>query len=72
MNWNIYRSEVSGIQHGKTRHGKLKEKLKHRKWSEQSWIILEEKDLKKIRAEEGLKDLSCSRARKKKNIYIYI
>lgn len=42
MNWNIYRSEISGIQNGKTRNGKLKEK--HRKWSEQSCIILEEKD----------------------------
>lgn len=64
MNWNIRRSEVSGIQHGKKRQSKLKEKLKHRKQSEQSWIILEE-DIKN-KSRKNIEKISADNFQSKK------
>ena len=58
MMWNINRSGVSGIQRGKTRSSKLKEKMKCRKQSEQSWTILEEKDTK-IKSRRDIENISA-------------
>lgn len=52
---DIHNSEVSGIQHRKTRHSKLNKKLRYRKQSEQGWTILKGKE--KIRVEKILKTL---------------